>query len=114
MKPVSVHVHWSENARFKDETLYPFDKFERLCAKVIRNWDPKRLGYDKTKATLIFDDGTQYMARLDLAPHDTHGFRHYLEQEAVFVNTPRFQSLDPESQARCQEHADFINKIEWD
>ena len=75
-KPVWVQVLWSEYSRFKENELMTYIDFEiRALKAAIKKGYGK--GYWKTKINVLFDDGNTYECRLDLAPHDTHGFEHH-------------------------------------
>ena len=83
-----VLVHWSEAAGFGENQEYPFSVFERMAERAAQNH--KTGGYLKTKVTVFFDNGFEYGdARIDLAEHDEHGFRHHMELAARHAGTER-------------------------
>jgi hypothetical protein len=65
IKPLFVYVNWSENGAFKEKSLMDFEEFERACFSASADLDPSK-GYDKTSIQVLFSDGSQYGARVDL------------------------------------------------
>ena len=58
-KPLWVYVYWSESQAFKEKELLPFAEFERK-AKLAAYSVGENNGYDKTKITVLFNDGSEY------------------------------------------------------
>ena len=79
-KPTHVLVHWSESLRFpRENVIMTFVEFEETAARVA--WDNRHDGcYDKTKITVLFNDGSTYACRIDLKKGDELGFRDHVGQ----------------------------------
>ncbi|OAT17097.1 hypothetical protein M977_04343 [Buttiauxella gaviniae ATCC 51604] len=87
--PVSVLVHWSESGEFKGEEVhYTFEEFERK-AKNAAALAGSGMGYDKTKITVIFNNGAEYGCRLDLAADDTQSFQVHAQQMIAYSKTEK-------------------------
>lgn len=94
MKPVSVTVQWSESDSFAFFLRRPLDFTEfELRARSAAHKKGSGRGYDKTSVLVLFDDGTQYECRLDLAEDDCHGFRHHIERQLAFSETEKGHAL---------------------
>ena len=108
-KPVWVQVIWSESNKFNDNELIPFIDFEiRALKAAIKVGYGK--GYDKTKINVLFDNGEKYQCRLDLAPHDSHGFEHHAKKLISW-----YENKDGESFTKdmYEENYLFLKQVEW-
>lgn len=106
MKPVWVKVEWSESREFKDNELIPFKEFEKRCRKVARNVGDKQ-GYDKTKCEILFDEGSRYGLRLDLAEDDDHGFEDRAKKTIYWFDT------NDKAKGVMDSYVEFLKKIDW-
>jgi hypothetical protein len=114
-KPVWVYVHWSENNRFKDKELMPFNEFERKCRDAAREVGVGN-GYDKTKIKVLFDDGDYFEVRLDLCQNEDTGFKSYCDSMSKWIGSERFYSTYGHDQAIIDEYMkmqEYLNQIEW-
>ncbi len=108
-KPVWIQVLWSESRLFKDNDLLPFVDFEIRAHKAAIKVGYDK-GYDKTKINVLFDDGNSYQCRLDLAPHDTHGFEHHAEK---FIRWYERQEDDSPMQDAYAGNYNFLKQVVW-
>ena len=78
-----IKIIWSENVSFDDRQSNPFKSFEEFNNLVIseQNNLPSNGAYDKTKYSIVWEDGQTYDGRLDLQNDNTPGFR--LDQSRV-------------------------------
>ena len=108
MKPLFVYVLWSESGKFNEKELLTFDEFEKKAFIAAMSYGDT--GYLKTKIDVLFNDGSKYHCRLDLAQNDEHGFMHH-----CFQMMNRYQAMKDDSceQDYLAENYIFINKIEW-
>lgn len=90
-RPISVLVEWSESDAFYDGCDYTFTGFEARALKVAQAH--KTGGYLKTAVTVTFDDGHTYGCRLDLAPHQAHGFEHHINTCRSMLETDEGQAI---------------------
>lgn len=87
--PVSVLVHWSESGKFKGEEVhYTFEEFGRK-GKNAATLAGSGMGYDKTKITVIFNNGAEYGCRLDLAADDTQYFHIHAQKMIAYSKTKK-------------------------
>lgn len=105
MKAVWVKVYWSESNEFKDDELVPFKEFEKRCRKIARQTGCNS-GYTKTKTLVLFDEGSQYELRLDLAENDDHGFKDRA------IKTIAYHERNASSP--MGSYVEFLKKIQWD
>lgn len=109
-KPLWVQVLWSESSMFKDNELLSFTDFEikALKAAIKVGYDK---GYDKTKIKVLLSCGEEYECRLDLAPHDTHGFEHHAKRMiGWYEKNKEEEGHFAHMYSDCIE---FLKKIEW-
>ena len=112
-KPVWVQVLWSECSRFKENELMTYIDFEiRALKAAIKKGYGK--GYWKTKVDVLFDDGNRYECRLDLAPHDTHGFEHHAKRLISWFETNQGHLDEADFSVRVyRDNYNFLKQIEW-
>ena len=86
-KPLFVYVNWSESGDFEEKSLMSFQDFESKCYEITKDWEYPR-GYDKTSITVLFSNGDEYKARVDLN-HNCRGFKQHAESLIGFRNRCR-------------------------
>ena len=88
MKPIFVETLWSEAGGELDKhQVWAIDDFEKAALETAMAH--KTGGYLKTNVNVLFNNGDRIQMRLDLAPHDTHGVKHHVENYRTFLETPR-------------------------
>lgn len=107
-KPVWIQVYWSESGAIKDGEVYEFKEFERIAYMAAM---AVKMGYDKTKVRVLFDDGEEYNCRLDLSVVEDRGFQQHCNSFIKWFD--RQSWIDGNRKSDYIELYSFISRIEF-
>jgi len=110
-----VYVHWSESSLFKEKELLSFVEFEKTAA-LAAHAVGLDCGYDKTKIQVLFSDGQDYEARLDLCPKEDTGFAAHCATLLEWIDSDRFVKTygkDSGIVAQSQVLKDWLLEVVW-
>jgi len=98
-KVISVTTIWSESNHLTDGEVFATFMEARLAYRQAAWSAPRSGAYDKTKFKIEFDNGTEYIGRLDIqhpfsvAPHPTYDLLKHIERMVAHltpVNAKRY------------------------